>query len=75
MQRNAGQIFELWVILLLFAESHPAKLLIFFSCPEGKWSTAQNSFARKPVFQANLQISLAVFETAVFETCMADMLG
>ncbi len=36
----------------------------------GKWSTARNSSARKPVFQANLQISLAVFET-----CMADMLG
>jgi hypothetical protein len=42
---------------------------------EGKWSTARNSSAGKPVLQANFQISLAVFETAAFETCTADMLG
>jgi hypothetical protein len=40
------------------------------SALDGKCSTAQNSSARKPVFQANLQISLAVFKK-----CMADMLG
>jgi hypothetical protein len=37
---------------------------------KGTFSTARNSFARKLVFQANLQISLAVFKT-----CTADMLG
>jgi hypothetical protein len=29
---------------------------------KGKESSAQNSSARKPVFQANFKISLAVFE-------------
>ncbi len=40
------------------------------TCRSGTLSTARNLFAQKPVFQANLQISLAVLKT-----CTADMLG
>ncbi len=36
----------------------------------GDGSSARNSSAQKPGFQANFKISLAVFET-----CTADMLG
>ncbi len=46
----------------------------------GKESSARNSSARKPVFQANFKISLAVFEkqyknNTLKKTCTAVRLG
>jgi hypothetical protein len=56
--------------LIIFQNILKVTPQLSYPCTEGTLSTAQNLFARKLVFQANLQISLAVFKT-----CTADMLG
>ena len=61
------------IMIMLPRHAQECKKIFYLydvSSNRGKWSTAQNSSAQKPVFQANLQRSLAVFET-----CTADMLG
>jgi hypothetical protein len=71
-QKKKKNLFDLLIVLFEILKSknrnssikfEPTFLLLFAYNHQGDGSSARNLSARKPVFQANLQIRLAVFET------------